>query len=599
MISKISFSKLVRDEMRKLNWLLAVQLLVFGLLIPFRILVVMAVKRPDLFMEKADRLRIFRENIGLGHTENTVFILAAGIICAVCAFSYVHSSVKLDFLHSLPLKRERLFAAKYLSSVLTFVTAYLASQALALVIGAVYGVCSFSVVLEVAAASLEGILCFLCSYSGALLAVMLTGKMLTTILTMGVIAGYIPFIWLLVVSFQDVFYITSITNRNSAEGSELLACSSPWAFALSGYRGTGTARYGQTGPWPEAAQLCQLLAVAAVFTLAALLIYRVRQTETAGKAIAFPKMEGAVKLLLTVPSALLAAMVAHTSFISPFWELFFIFFFGVLGCVIMEFIYRWDIRLVLSHKSHMAVTVAAAAAIFFAVRFDVTGYNSYLPKQDEIAAMAVDESYFLLDGSEESEEGNFPNQKRLDSLETENFAPIYEMAVNGISNVGEEDWEKQVAYAEFKYRLKDGKEIYRRYWVDQDVFDEQMEKLQQDETFHELYYPILTWEDTDFIDHMEFTSTGMEIEASETADVEEAASYADYILVMGEDIDRVVSAYREDLKALSYTQLAAGEGGGSLAVWGKSDSGVDYYPVTAECENTIEVLRQIHEKQGG
>ena len=66
MISKISFSKLVRDEMRKLNWLLAVQLLVFGLLIPFRILVVMAVKRPDLFMEKADRLRIFRENIGLG-----------------------------------------------------------------------------------------------------------------------------------------------------------------------------------------------------------------------------------------------------------------------------------------------------------------------------------------------------------------------------------------------------------------------------------------------------------------------------------------------------------------------------------------------------
>ena len=126
-----------------------------------------------------------------------------------------------------------------------------------------------------------------------------------------------------------------------------------------------------------------------------------------------------------------------------------------------------------------------------------------------------------------------------------------------------------------------------------------MEKLQQDETFHELYYPILTWEDTDFIDHMEFTSTGMEIEASETADVEEAASYADYILVMGEDIDRVVSAYREDLKALSYTQLAAGEGGGSLAVWGKSDSGVDYYPVTAECENTIEVLRQIHEKQGG
>lgn len=49
MISKISFSKLVRDEMRKLNWLLAVQILVFGLLIPFRVLMELAMRRPAVF----------------------------------------------------------------------------------------------------------------------------------------------------------------------------------------------------------------------------------------------------------------------------------------------------------------------------------------------------------------------------------------------------------------------------------------------------------------------------------------------------------------------------------------------------------------------
>lgn len=49
MISKISFSKLVRDEMRKLNWLLAVQILVFGLLIPFRVLMELAMRRPQFF----------------------------------------------------------------------------------------------------------------------------------------------------------------------------------------------------------------------------------------------------------------------------------------------------------------------------------------------------------------------------------------------------------------------------------------------------------------------------------------------------------------------------------------------------------------------
>lgn len=601
MISKISFSKLVRDEMRKLNWLLAVWLLIFGLLIPFRVLVVMAVKRPETFMGQMDRFQVFCENIGLGHAENTVFILAAGVICAICAFSWVHSPVKLDFLHSLPLKRERLFAVKYTGSVLTFVTAYLASQALALVIGAVYGVCSPRVVLEVAAASLEGILCFLCSYSGALLAVMLTGKTLTSLLTMGVFAGYLPLVWLLVVSFQDVFYYTSVTGGYSAEGSELLKCSSPWAFAFWGYKG-GTPKYGQTGPWPDAAGLCQLLAAAAALTMAALLIYRIRKTEAAQKAIAFPKMEGVVKLMLTIPAALIAALVGHTSFVSPVWELFFILFFGILVCMIMEFIYRWDIRQVLLHKSHMAVTVIAASAIFLAARFDITGFNTYLPEKDEIAAMAVDDSYFVLDGTGDTREEDFPNQKRLDSLETEDFEPIYEMAVNGVANAGNENWEKAVTCAEIKYRLTDGKEIYRRYWIDYELFDEGMNELQQDQTLRERYYPILTWENTDEVDRIEFMATGYGSEEySEEYAAEETFFDSGYALILGEDLERVVNAYRQDLRELSYMQLRE-DVVGSLMIWGtadnaKEDNAVDYYRVTEMCENTIKEINRIIKEQ--
>ncbi len=43
MTSKISFSKLIRSEMRQLTWLTAIWGLVFGLLIPFRVLMVMSV----------------------------------------------------------------------------------------------------------------------------------------------------------------------------------------------------------------------------------------------------------------------------------------------------------------------------------------------------------------------------------------------------------------------------------------------------------------------------------------------------------------------------------------------------------------------------
>ena len=42
MTSKISFSKMVREELHQMSWMAALQLLVFGLLIPFRVMVVMA-----------------------------------------------------------------------------------------------------------------------------------------------------------------------------------------------------------------------------------------------------------------------------------------------------------------------------------------------------------------------------------------------------------------------------------------------------------------------------------------------------------------------------------------------------------------------------
>ncbi|MFR3320019.1 MAG: hypothetical protein ACLTSZ_01145 [Lachnospiraceae bacterium] len=41
------------------------------------------------------------------------------------------------------------------------------------------------------------------------------------------------------------------------------------------------------------------------------------------------------------------------------------------------------------HKWHIAVSVGMALVIFFGFRYDVLGYNTFLPAQDEVASMAV------------------------------------------------------------------------------------------------------------------------------------------------------------------------------------------------------------------
>lgn len=642
MISKISFSKLVRDEMRKLNWLLAVQILVFGLLIPFRVLMELAMQRPKFFAGQTHIRDIFYSSIGLGHLENTIFILMAGVICAISAFSYVHSSQKLDFFHSLPIKRERLFAAKYLGSVLTFVFAYALSQTAALLIGAVYGVCSARVIFEMALATVEGILCFLCSYAGALLAVMLTGKMLSTFLAIGVMGCYFPLVWLLWVGVEEIFYHTALSGDTVMQnGTAFLTCTSPWAFAV--FR-KSPAVMGVTGPIPGPAALCQLIAVAAVFSFVSLTLYRARKTEAAGNALAFRKVEGVVKVLLMIPTAILAAIIAYAGFYSPVWELFFIVFFGALGCMIIEFIYRGDIRQVLSHKSHILVTVAVSSIVFFACRYDVTGFNTYLPAYDEVEAMAV-HNYEMFGIRDQG----YTQRGLLDSLEVEHFDPIYEMAQSGAGGERMADWDSDSVNIRVKYRLKNGKSVYRRYWVSRGLYNEKMNELQKDADFREKYYDILSWENTDDISHMQFSvmtgdlsalgfsdtsydenswsdadaadeiseeSSGEAQTDAETADseaetdaeiadsgiidgeedyygepVEEtAATEALSIHISGENMDRVIAAYCEDLAEVSYTDLQNYEM--SFTVF-KKDKTSEVYYVSQSCENTLNVIREI------
>ena len=72
-------------------------------------------------------------------------------------------------------------------------------------------------------------------------------------------------------------------------------------------------------------------------------------------------------------------------------------FFTVLGMLIglllshglIQIIYEFDIHSVLNKKWHILAAGAAAAAIFSAVYFDFTGYDTYIPETDEIASVDV------------------------------------------------------------------------------------------------------------------------------------------------------------------------------------------------------------------
>lgn len=591
MTSKISFFKMAREEMRKLSWLTAVQLLVFGLLIPFRVLLAMASLSSDvrynISYTHQDMLDAFCRNVGFNRFENTVFILAAGILCAYCGFSYLYSSAKLDFYHSIPMRREKLLAVKVAACFGTFAFAYLFSQATAVAIGAVFDAVNGTVIFEILVSTLRGLLYFLCSYSGALVAMMLTGKMVTAVLATGTLGVYLPMIYLLTTAFQEVFMSTALISDLSM--SELLRYTSPWALCLF-YKGS---RIGLTGAWPTPGDLLLAAVVTAVLFAAAVLLYRMRKTEAAGRALAFPKLEGVVKILLTVPPALVAAAVAYELYGTMLWEIVFLVIFGVLSCLIMEFIYRWDIRQTLMHKRDILLTLVLAGAIFFGIQYDLTGFNSYLPEKNEITAMSVkcywkDILRYRLQGEPEEVVAYDVSKPLLDYLETEDFEPIYRLAQDGVKEVSEGYY----GYGDktligLKYHLKNGKEIYRRYWVKDELYEDVMNELLKNPDYKERFYPIMTWTEEE-ISRL-FCECGYSEELLPNLTRQEPDGS---IVVPADRILELVEAYREDLRTLSYTEVWDYKN--TISFYSER-TGYMTYPLNGRMEHTKKILESIME----
>lgn len=506
MTSKISSSKLFRRELRQLTWMAAVQAVVYLMIIPFRVLIAMS-SMSSGNPTAADKLSTLCRQIGFDRLENVMVVVIAGIICGLCVFSYVHSSVKVDLYHSLSLKRENLFLIKYAAGFVTFAAPYAMASALGVLAGALYGAFRWRLIPEMAVCTLQHLLFFLCSYSGTILAVMMTGKVVTSVCAIVVLFGYLPTCWVIFQAYVNNFLSTSMELQAlfNTSMSSFLRYTSPWAFCIFWEREGVSSQipYGLTGRWPGIAQLCELTAIFVLLTLAALALYRRRRSEASGSALAFHRLEGVIKILLAVLAAQVAALVA-SELGSVLWEVSFILLFASLGCMVMEFIYRGDIHLVLRHKGHMVISAVLAAVVFFPIRYDVFGYNTYLPAKDEIAEMAVLSSYSMITYPEavqqkKTAKNKTVSQKVLDYLECDQIDTLYAVAESGVG-FAKKSLEQDYSFSEstipvkLKYHLKNGKEVYRYYEVGEKTYIQAMEDLLKDQEYREKYYPILEME---------------------------------------------------------------------------------------------------------
>ncbi len=581
MTSKISFCRLLKEDFKRRSWLIALVSLACFILFPIVLLLSidgMMDSVRDGYTEFSYVQEYYMDAVRMGNGVGGMLAFGAAVLAGISGYSYLHSKVKVDFFHSLPISRKKYFFVQYVSGVIIFVVPFVVSMLLCLLVGAVNGLLTGGVVLMAVRMTSFRILEYLAGYGTAILATVMTGKTLTAILGTAVFTVYIPAVLLVWAGMKSVFFKTYISNT-AAEKIFML-----FSPSFSGYYIEELMKAKEK--WLVIGVGIQIFWIV-LMTGIALWLYCVRKTEAADHSMAFPKSEGVIKVLLVVPMSLVAGLASRMIGVDGgmHW-----FFFGtvcasVILSSVIEFIYHLNMRELFKNKISLILSVALSLGAALVFRYDIMGYDTYLPAREDVAQMAF---------YDERLNGNFYYRPfvegydlysvnaALDSTLLDNFAPVYELARKG----AREEITGECRSISVEYKLRNGKRERRNYIVEEKDIQETIKALFETPEFAEKIYPVF-WRD-----------------ANLEGDINISSLFGNVELKLSEkECQEFLDIYREELRHISYEDYqnhVIGTIGFSVVIeeergrYGLSTTSFreEGYPICSSFQQTIAFLRE-------
>ena len=475
----------------------------------------------------------------------------AAVVLAASGFAYLHSKKKTDFYHSLPIRREMLYAVTCLNGFLYMAVAYLGFLTIAAVMIRVKGVPFDWGSLYLA--SVEHLCFFALVYMTAILSMLLTGNLVVGLLGTGVLFSWGPVICMTISAYFSEYFTTFY-----GDDSFLLALSertSPVAWYV---KACMSSQPGRMALWA-------MLAAAVLFLLG-MLLYRRRPSEAAGHAMAFPITEPIIRFLIAVPSSLLLGAMFHSMMYEDGWTVFGLVCGLLLVSCIIEIIYHFDFKSLFAHKRQLLVSAVFVGVVFAIFRFDLFGYDRYLPATEKLASGGI--YCDLLDPDATSQyhstveytEGWYgvtfdamPSSTLADEMQIsddQGLELLHTIAAQGVHDAAQardrflrgggrsydvEEGDEAFRNVTIAWHLRNGRTVYRSYRVNVSGVRAALEAVYDLDAYKTAMYPVLslTADDVAGINYKE------EDECS-------------HVKLAGADVKAaLLAAYQEELKALT------------------------------------------------
>ncbi len=387
--------KLMCEDLKRRIWTVAFSIvsMVFTLVVPTAIMCSNFTRDMAEGLSAATRLTRIQNIVNSLWFNVTVIVILVitGVLWAVSGYQYLHNRQKVDFYHSLPVRRHQLFLAAYFNGILVPLACYVLAQAAAVCFALSAGIGPDRIGSLPWQSVLINSAYYCLLYTTVVVAMMMTGHVVVALLGAGVFFGYGPALAVLGEAFCETNFRTWVYGHGIVEEADqlfvrLLRYTSPFSnyiLALEDFTEK------QWSLWRN----LPVLFVTAALAVLAYGLYRLRPSEAAGRAMAFGKTKAVIRILIAIPVGIAGGLL-FGSFVKGVGWLAFGTICGVLltHCL-MEIIYHFDFRKLFANRYQLVLCAVIALAVNIGGYYDLFGYDSWYPKADEIVDATVYEEY--------------------------------------------------------------------------------------------------------------------------------------------------------------------------------------------------------------
>ncbi|MCR5546597.1 MAG: ABC transporter permease [Lachnospiraceae bacterium] len=305
--------------------------------------------------------------------------------------------------------------------------------------------------------------------------------------------------------------------------------------------------------------------IAVVAFVLAFFAYKYRKEEYSGKPIVFRFVETVLKVIVGVVAGIWGGYL-----MSLFWDgnyatsnvviVIGIILTVVIICAIAEIVFHLDVKAFKRKAWQMPIIAVVSMVVIFSIKYDVIGYDHYIPKESDVEDCAIALTYSGItyvtekNGTHTTSNGDYA-ERYMHIDDVKSFEQIAKIGMDTSCAIEKGEWEylpegiskesltseNSVYTVELIYRMKNGKNVYRTVNIPCDVSDDIMNPVIGSDEYKEAAFHLSN------IEALRANAKGKGKDTLLIVDTGNMTSVSE------STIDELIECYRKDLKTYNFS----------------------------------------------